>query len=29
VKMVDELRDWPIAERKDMHAHPPDTSIRW
>jgi creatinine amidohydrolase len=27
--MVDELRDWPIAERSDMHAQPPDHSIRW
>jgi creatinine amidohydrolase len=29
LKMVDELREWPIAERSDMHASPPDKSIRW
>ena len=29
VTMVDELRAWPIAERQDMHAQPPDHSIRW
>jgi creatinine amidohydrolase len=29
VKLADELRGWPIAERKDMHASPPDRSIRW
>ena len=29
ITLVDELRAWPIAERKDMHAQPADTSIRW
>jgi len=29
VTMVDELRDWPIAERADMHELPVDKSIRW
>lgn len=29
VTMVDELRAWPIAERKDMHALPADKSIQW
>lgn len=29
VGIVDELRDWPIAERADMHDLPVDTSIRW
>jgi creatinine amidohydrolase len=29
VTMVDELRDWPIAARSDMHELPVDKSIRW
>jgi len=27
--LVDELRDWPIEERAEMHEHPVQSSIRW
>ena len=27
--VADELRAWPIAERRSFHRTPPDTSIRW
>lgn len=29
VGFVDEFREWPIAERKDQHTHPVQSSIRW
>jgi creatinine amidohydrolase len=29
VRIVDELRAWPIAERQDMHARPVQSGIRW
>ncbi len=29
VRLVDELRAWPIADRQDMHQHPVQTEIRW
>jgi creatinine amidohydrolase len=29
VRLVDELRAWPIAERQDMHTHPVQSGIRW
>ncbi|MFO7168370.1 MAG: creatininase family protein [Chloroflexota bacterium] len=27
--IVEELRSWPVAERRDMHARPPQRRIRW
>lgn len=27
--VVDDLKGWPIAERRSFHNTPPDTSIRW
>lgn len=27
--VVDELRDWPIAHRQDMHAQPVQSGVRW
>lgn len=29
VKLVDELREWPIEQRGDMHTHPTQSQIRW
>lgn len=29
VKVADELRAWPIAERSDQHTHPVQSDIRW
>jgi creatinine amidohydrolase len=29
VKLVDELRDWPVAKRQDMHQGPVQSDIRW
>jgi creatinine amidohydrolase len=29
VKLVDELRAWPIAARQDLHRQPVQASIRW
>jgi hypothetical protein len=29
VQLVDELRAWPVAERKDMHTQPVQGDIRW
>lgn len=29
VQIVGEWREWPIAERRDMHAQPPQRHIRW
>ena len=29
VGFVDEFQAWPIAERKDQHTHPVQSSIRW
>jgi creatinine amidohydrolase len=29
VRLVDELRAWPVAERKDMHRGPVQFGIRW
>jgi len=29
VELVDELRQWPIEERTDMHAQPAQKTIRW
>ncbi len=29
IRLVDELRAWPIAERQDMHTHPVQSGIRW
>jgi creatinine amidohydrolase/Fe(II)-dependent formamide hydrolase-like protein len=29
VDLVDELREWPIAERADMHEQPVQNDIRW
>ena len=29
VELVDELRAWPIAERRDMHQGPVQSEIRW
>jgi creatinine amidohydrolase len=29
VELVDELRAWPIAERRDMHRLPVQSDIRW
>jgi creatinine amidohydrolase/Fe(II)-dependent formamide hydrolase-like protein len=29
VELVDELRAWPIAQRRDMHSQPVQADIRW
>ena len=29
VKLVDELRSWPIEPRGDMHSAPVQSEIRW
>ncbi len=29
LRVVDELRAWPIAERQDMHARPVQSDVRW
>jgi creatinine amidohydrolase len=29
MRIVAEWREWPIAERRDMHAQPPQRNIRW
>jgi creatinine amidohydrolase len=29
IEVVDELRAWPVAERKDMHRLPPQKDVRW
>ncbi len=29
VKLVDELRDWPIEERSDQHRGPVQKGIQW
>ena len=29
VKLVDELRAWPIEKRADMHTHPVQSQIQW
>jgi len=29
VTLVDELRDWPIEDRQDMHKHPVQSQIRF
>ncbi len=29
IKLVDELRAWPIEERADMHTHPVQADIQW
>mgnify|MGYP005844389789 CR=1 FL=1 len=29
IELVDEWRAWPIAERSDQHARPPQKDIRW
>ena len=29
VEAVDELRDWPIDKRADMHEHPIQKTIKW
>ena len=29
IKVVDEWRDWPIAERSDQHTQPVQSQIRW
>ena len=29
VELVDELRGWPIAERRDTHRQPVQADIRW
>jgi hypothetical protein len=29
VELVDELRAWPVAERRDMHCRPVQSDIRW
>ncbi|MDE2508910.1 MAG: creatininase family protein, partial [Planctomycetota bacterium] len=29
VRLVDELRAWPIEPRTDMHAGPVQSKIRW
>src|SRR5262245_41210208 len=29
VELVDELRDWPIEKRADMHARPVQSHVRW
>ena len=29
LELVDELRDWPIEKRSEMHEHPVQSSIRW
>jgi creatinine amidohydrolase len=29
IKVVDEWRDWPIAERSDQHTGPVQSNIRW
>ena len=26
---IDELREWPIEERADMHENPPQKNIHW
>ena len=28
-QLVDELRDWPVETRADMHANPVQADIRW
>lgn len=29
IRAVDEIRAWPIEERRDMHTHPVQKKIRW
>jgi hypothetical protein len=29
VGIVGEWRSWPVAERRDMHASPPQREVRW
>lgn len=29
VRLVDELREWPVARRQDMHEQPVQSQIRW
>jgi hypothetical protein len=29
IAVVDEVRAWPIAERRDMHRAPVQADIRW
>jgi len=29
VRLVDELRAWPVEKRQDMHARPVQASVRW
>ena len=29
VELVDELQEWPVEERADMHTNPVQSDIRW
>ena len=29
VELAEEWRNWPLAERRDLHERPTQTGIRW
>ena len=29
IRAIDEIKSWPIEERRDMHTHPVQKGIRW
>jgi hypothetical protein len=29
IEAIDEIKAWPIEDRRDMHTHPTQKGIRW